>query len=74
MNLLWEDRVDFEISPCRAASVQRESTLVLGTQSGNGTPVDAVTRTGSKRTSGRPILGLSKGNGHGVIPESDCGR
>ena len=57
----------------RSARIQprlRKSSIATGT------PVDAVTQTGSKRTEWLPQLGLigRRGEGHGVNPETECSR
>ena len=61
----------FQISSCRTASRQRESSLVLGTQFFNWHPVDAVTRIGTERTEWQAHFGSSgEGEeGRGVNPE-----
>jgi hypothetical protein len=62
-------------SSCRAAPLQRESTLVLGTQFFNWHPCGRRDGIGTKRTEWQALLGSigRREESHGVNPETRNG-
>src|SRR5580692_4102018 len=77
VNLLWEVcGCDGNFLLPRGARSARIQPRLRKTSLATGTPVDAVTRTGSYRTEWRAQPGPfgRRGEGHGVNPETDCGH